>query len=418
MPRKKNSRNPNGRSSVYLGSDGYWHGRVTVGVRDDGKPDRRHTRSKDQQKVLDKVKKWEEERDKGMVRQAGAKWTVEQWLRHWVENIAAASVRPNTLTGYRAAVYNHLIPGVGRHRLEKLQPEHLEALYRATARKTTRRGTPFKPARIHQVHRTVRTALGEAQARRLINVNPAALAKPPLVPEEEVIPFTKEEAAKILAAAQGMRNGARFVVALTLGLRKGEALGLQWRDVDFEHRTLAVRRAVHRRNWGHGCPADAPCGRRYAGHCPAKHSGGTVVAEVKSRAGRRTVGLPIPLVAVLREHRAQQARERERAADLWEEGGWVFTNAVGRPVHPKVDHNEWKALLAAAKVRDARLHDARHTAATMLLALGVPTTAVMDIMGWSQAAMAKRYQHTTADIAQAIADQVGGLYWPDQKRPR
>jgi integrase len=412
MPRKKNSRTQNGRSSIYQGSDGYWHGRVTVGVREDGRPDRRHTRSKDLQKVRDKVDEWEKEREAGIVRKPGSRWTVGAWLTHWVENIAAQTVRPNTLIGYRAAVYKHLIPGVGSLRLEKLQPDQLESLYRQIGKQVTRSGRPYKPARIHQIHRTVRTALGEAMTRRLINVNPAAIAKPPRVPEEEIIPFTREEAAKVLLAASTRRNGARFVVALTLGLRKGEALGLQWRDVDLDRRELSVRRAVHRRNWEHGCPPDNPCGRRYAGHCPDKHSGGTVTAEVKSAAGRRTVGIPDPLAKVLKAHRVTQKRERDHAADLWQEGGWVFTNAVGAPVHPKVDHNEWKALLTAAGVRDARLHDARHTAATMLLALGVPTTAVMTLMGWSQAAMAKRYQHSTPEITRAIADQVGGLYWP------
>ena len=84
-------------------------------------------------------------------------------------------------------------------------------------------------------------------------------------------------------------------------------------------------------------------------------------------------------------------------------------------VHPRTDHNEWKELLKAAGVRDARLHDARHTAATMLLVLGVPSRAVMDVMGWSQIAMTTRYQHITSELTVSIADQVGGHYWPDEE---
>ena len=104
----------------------------------------------------------------------------------------------------------------------------------------------------------------------------------------------------------------------------------------------------------------------------------------KSRAGKRTVGIPGPLLRALREHKAAQDREREHAAELWQEGGWVFTQPNGRPIDPRADHDEWKALLKSAGVRDARLHDARHTAATMLLVLGVPTRAVMELMGWSK----------------------------------
>lgn len=416
MPRKRpeGTRAPNGASSIYYSEyDGLWHGRVSVGVKDDGTPDRRHVKRKREDDVIKAVRALERERDSGSVRRAGRALTVENWLTHWVENIAAPTVRPNTLSGYRVAVYNHLIPGLGAHRINKLQPEHLERFYQALSKKTTRSGGRFKPARIHQVHRTIRTALGEAVRRGHVTSNPASVARPPRIPEEEIVPFTKEEAARVLAAAQKTRNGARFVIALTLGLRKGEALGLQWRDLNTEARTLTIRRSLQRVNWEHGCPADDPCGRRYAGHCPQKHGGGAVAAEVKSAAGNRTVGLPSPLIRVLEKHRTAQRKEREHAGNLWQEGGWMFTNLRGGPVHPRVDHDAWKALLKAAKVRDARLHDARHTAATMLLLLGVPTRAVMDVMGWSEASMARKYQHITDELLSGIADQVGGHYWPD-----
>jgi integrase len=89
----------------------------------------------------------------------------------------------------------------------------------------------------------------------------------------------------------------------------------------------------------------------------------------------------------------------------------MFTQPNGKPIDPRDDHDEWKALLADAGVRDARLHDARHTAATVLLLLGVPERAVMDLMGWSQAAMAKRYQHITTALRDDIAGRLGGFLW-------
>jgi integrase len=104
---------------------------------------------------------------------------------------------------------------------------------------------------------------------------------------------------------------------------------------------------------------------------------------------------------------------RESAANLWVEQGWVFTNRLGGPVHPRVDHDAWKFLLRKAGVRDARLHDARHTAATMLLLLGVPSRAVMDVMGWSRAAMTTRYQHVTSELTRSITNQVGDLFRAD-----
>lgn len=123
------------------------------------------------------------------------------------------------------------------------------------------------------------------------------------------------------------------------------------------------------------------------------------------------VGLPAQLVELLTQHRAEQDRERRIAAQLWTEGGWIFTTPTGGPLNPRTDWTEWKRLLSRAGVRDGRLHDARHTAATVLLLLGVPERAVMGVMGWSNTAMAARYQHLTSAIQRDIANRVGGLIW-------
>jgi integrase len=137
----------------------------------------------------------------------------------------------------------------------------------------------------------------------------------------------------------------------------------------------------------------------------------TVTKATKSRAGRRRIGLPDQLVILLRRHRDEQAAERALARNLWSEGGWVFTSPVGAPVNPSTDYHQWKALLKKAGVRNGRLHDARHSAATFLLVLGVPERTVMSIMGWSTTAMAARYQHVTDPIRRGVAERIDGLLW-------
>jgi integrase len=106
-----------------------------------------------------------------------------------------------------------------------------------------------------------------------------------------------------------------------------------------------------------------------------------------------------------------------KAAELWHRTDYVFTTARGALIHPRTDFNHWKALLRTAKVPDRRLHDARHTAATVLLLLGVPERAVMAIMGWSNTSMAARYQHVTDAIRRDVAKQVGGLLWQPPDDP-
>ncbi|MEU1627348.1 site-specific integrase [Streptomyces sp. NPDC020096] len=400
--KEKRTRQPNGRSSIYLGKDGKWHGRVTVGVRDDGKPDRRHVERKTKTDVAEAVKELERQRDAGKVRKPGKPWTVRAWLTHWIENVAPLAVNDNTMVGYGVAVRRHLIPGLGAHRLDRLKPEHIEAFY------AKMQANGSKAATAHQVHRTFRTALNEAVRRGHLGQNPVQLAKAPKVGEYEVEPYSVQEVQRLLKAAGRHRNSARWAVALALGLRQGEALGLKWEDVDLEGGFLLVRRSRHRAQYAHGCAE--PCGRK-AGYCPQRRRSNPETSTTKSRAGRRAVGLPEQLVDLLRAHRKAQDAQREAAGKRWVEGGWVFADEHGRSPSHRRDWTEWKALLTDANVRDGRLHDARHTAATVLLILGVSERAVMGLMGWSTTAMAARYQHMIDSVRSSIAAQVDTLIW-------
>lgn len=221
-----------------------------------------------------------------------------------------------------------------------------------------------------------------------------------------------DEVRAILAASADQPNGARWAVALALGLRQGEALGLQWTDVDLDRGLLSIRRTRSRPRYEHGC---SPLCGKSPGHCLQRVRSNSDLGETKSEAGRRTIGLPDELVAILRAHRDQQDTDRMAARQLWAGGDWVFTEVTGTPVNPVTDYNRWKALLKRAGVREARLHDARHTAATVLLVLGVPERTTMGIMGWSSTAMAARYQHVTDPIRATVARQVGGLLWGQEK---
>lgn len=435
--RTEGTRRPNGASTIYLGTDGKWHGRVTMGMLDNGKPDRRHVKRKEEKDVIKAVRKLEQQRDSGQVTKPGRSWTFAKWLVHWLDNIATPSITPNAASAYKYAVHKWLIPGVGAHRLERLQPEHLEKLYA----KMQAQGKSAGYA--NQVHRTARTALNVAVKRGHVGRNAASLAKAPRVEEQEIIPFSHEEARRILACAANRRNGVRFAIALALGIRKGEALGLKWSRVDLDKGVIRTPRQLQRHKWKHGCEDPHECGAKrhkhkpckpdckvhkrkpcpppcppdcgaHASVCPQRHGGGLREVDVKSRAGRRAIGIPGPLLESLREHKKAQDVERDFAGSEWHEGGWVFTQPTGKPIDPRRDHDEWKSLLQEAQVRDARLHDARHTAATMLLVLGVPARAVMEVMGWSQVSMTTRYQHIPSELVTGIAKQVGEHLWEEK----
>ncbi len=269
-------------------------------------------------------------------------------------------------------------------------------------------GSGLAPGTVHHVHRTLRAAFSEAVLRKHATVNVAMIAKAPRVDEEEIEPLTIDEAKRLLVTAARRRNGARWAIALALGLRQGEAPGLQWSRVDLAAGTLRVRHALQRRTWQHGCDdphecgakyhKTAPCKKGYRRHkrtcpppcppectsharwCPHRQGGGLVLDDGKSRAGRRSIALPAGVLTLLTDlHRAQQ-RERDIAGGLWEDHGFVFTSETGRPLDPRADNREWSELLKQAQVREARLHDARHTTATQIQIGGVASDASFGVL--------------------------------------
>lgn len=245
------------------GQDG-WHGRVTVGVQDDGRPDRRHVRGKTRNEVAEKVRALERQRDQGTVRKAGQIWTVGRWLSYWVNNIAAPPhVAENTHLGYRVDVHKHLVPGLGAHRLDRLTPDHIQRFYAKI------QAGALSPGRAHHVHRTLRAALNEAVRKSHLSRNPVLLAKAPRSHPDEVEPYEVADVQRLLEVAAQRRNSARWALALALGLRQGEALGLTWDDVALDKSMIRIRRSRLRPRYAHGRRGD--CGQT-PGRCPERES--------------------------------------------------------------------------------------------------------------------------------------------------
>jgi integrase len=396
---------------MYQTSDGQWHGSVNFGTGPDGRRLRRHARGKTQGEVKKKLDKLKQHRAAGGGITGVKNPTVGDWTKTWIE-IVERTRRPSTAKTYRTHV-KYLDPVAGV-RLDRLTSEHIEATYVGL----TDRGV--SPVTVQGVHRTYRSCFGEAVRRGWLTRNPVSVARPDPAEELEVVPFSLEEARAILEAAAGRRNAAKWGVALGLGLRQGEILGLQWDDIDNEGGGLRVRRALRQGKWKHGCQDPERCDGR-AQNCPQRQGGGLIVGPPKSKKGTRTIVLPPALQAALKAHRSTQAAERLAAGELWQSPpakgglhtgtGWVFASPVGKPIDPRRDWEEWKNLLKAAGVRDGRLHDARHTAATFLLVAGVDTRTVMDILGWSNSSLTVRYQHVVDELKQEAARRIEGLLW-------
>jgi len=385
--RKRAGKRGNGEGSVYQrAGDGRWVAMIDLGYGE-GRRRRRYFYGRTRAEAARKLRAALDARDTGQLIAAGS-CTVTEWFTTYMRDVAKPRVRPLTYERYARDVRLHIEPAIGRVRLDKLQPAHLVALYNA------KRAAGLSPNSIRHLHAVIRRALAVAVRWRLVAVNVATLVDSPTVPHHEVVPLSVAEAHRFLAAARGDRMAARWAVGLALGLRQGETLGLQWDDVDLENGFVRVRRTLQR------------------------HAGaGLVFTEPKTPRSRRVVALPSQLMAALSEHREQQGKEREIAAELWTETGCVFTTSVGGPVDPSNDYRAFRHLLNAAGLRPVRLHDLRHTAASLLLAQNVPARVVMEVLGHSQISLTMNtYTHVAPQLSREAANRMGDALWGEADR--
>src|SRR5699024_2892213 len=231
------------------------------------------------------------------------------------------------------------------------------------------KATPASAATKRAVVKTVRACLTEAVKRGHIDKNPARYVALPPAEENVPEPLTTEEIRALVQVCQHRRNGARWLVAFASGLRQSEALGLQWPDVDFDQSTITIRRTLTRPVWRHGCGTKPECGASTARKCP-KAIAPPRTGSAKTTGSHRTIVLDDVTLAEMKRHRRHQQEERMRFPLPWPEEEWVFTNQMGGPLDHRSDSRQWRTLLRDAGVRQVRLHDARHTAATMLLVQG------------------------------------------------
>ncbi len=200
-----------------------------------GKPHRKYVTRRTRAEAAAEIRRLIEVQRQGQLVTTGG-MTVGEWLGTYMEQVARPKVRPRTLDRYRSDIERHIIPAIGRYRLDKLRPAHLVALYNAKA------AEGLSGASLPHMHAVIRRALNVAVRWQLLAVNPALLVDAPRAAQHEVIPLTAAEARQLIAAAAGDRMQARWLVGLALGLRRGEALGLWWEDIDLETWLLRIRR--------------------------------------------------------------------------------------------------------------------------------------------------------------------------------
>jgi integrase len=244
----------------------------------------------------------------------------------------------------------------------------------------------LSPRTLRYMRAVLRAALNDAVKWGIISRNAATLVDLPRAVRLEIRTLDPTEARRFLAAAKQNRVGSLFSVALAVGLRLGEALGLGWQDVDLKAKTLRVRRALQRVD------------------------GELRFVEPKSERSRRTVSLPDFAVTALTGQRTAQKKDRLRAGSKWTDSGLVFTTTIGSALDERNVRREFDSILAAAKLPMMRIHDLRHTCASLLLAQGVHPRVVMETLGHSQISLTlDTYSHVLPALGADAAAKMDSL---------
>ena len=395
--RRRSKKRANGQGSIYQRKDGRWAGAAYV-LAANGIYKRTPVYGSSADDVGRKLTEIKARSDQGLPAQA-AGWTVSSYSVYWLEHVARPKLRPTTFARYRSLLTRSIVPSIGKRRLTALTPADVRLMLVRTASSPLRireaDTTPdtLSARTVQQVHAVLRSMLNTAVREELIARNVARLVQPPTPGHGEIHPWTDAEARRFLKAAEGHRLYALFAVALALGLRRGELLGLRWSDIDFHNRQLRVAQTLQR-----------------------VRGEGLVFGPPKSKRSRRTLTMPSIVTEALIRHRTGQTEDRRRAAEVWMDSGLVFTTSSGRHLEPRNLNTAYARLLAHVDVPRIRFHDLRHTCATLLLSRGVSARVVMDILGHSQISVTMNiYGHVMPAMQQAAAGEMdAALGSPDE----
>lgn len=363
--RKSQRRSPR-EGSVYERPDrpGSWRGAIAW-TDPDGKRRRVVVTGATSEEARDKLNRERDRLRLGV--KTGDSGTTGDYLAGWIER-HRARVRPSTWRTAEGYVRGYLIPALGRIPLSRLSAADVERALstfvrsgRPTTAQDARKPRPVSPVTASHVRAVLRRALTDARKAGLVGSNVAADATPPRIPSQPIAYLAPDELARFLSATADDALAPLWALAASTGLRRGELVGLRWSDLDLQKGTLRVARAVSRDD-----------------------SGGWAPSETKSARSRRTLPLPAMARNALDRQRKRQAAARLATGTAWQDrDGYVFTDAVGRPLLPEYVSHAFGKARTRAGLPAATLHKLRHTAATLLLAEGVPLAVISEWLGHS-----------------------------------
>ncbi len=374
------SRRGHGEGSIYRReSDGKWCCSVNLGYGADGRRKQRVLYGRTRKEVAEKLKALVHDQQEGLP-VATNRLAVGEFLTQWLAEVVEPNKAPKTYRSYEQNVRLYLIPAIGRHQLRQLTPQQVQALLNA------RRAAGMSVDSVTRMRDVLRNALNKAIEWRILSLNVATLVTVPTEEYREKGALDPTQARRFLAATRGHRLEALFTVALGLGLRQGEVLGLTWEAIDLDAGTLHVRTNLQRVH------------------------GAFELRRPKSAQSRRSVHLPAKLVHALKTHQTRQEEERRVAAPDWNARGLVFCTANGHPYDGPNVTRYAQRLLARAGLPRLTFHELRHSCASLLAAQGIPAHEIARLLGHADARLTMNlYTHGFDEGRRRVASTMDDL---------
>ncbi|MCL1874115.1 MAG: site-specific integrase [Clostridiales bacterium] len=392
MSNRKSTRNAQGGGSIRKRKDGRWEARYTTG-RDPGtgKQVQKSVYGATQKEVRQKLQQATTAIDEGIFMEP-SKMTVGNWLDLWMDEYTG-NVKDTTARSYKDNIRLHIKPALGAVPLQRLSPHTIQGFYNNLAenghamQKGQKNNAPagLSAKSIRNIHAIFHKALKQALLVGYLKTNPTEGCILPRAEKKEMKIFQEDEVAAFMKAVEDHKNKALYLTKLFTGMRRGEVLGLTWDCVDFASGSILINKQLQRE----------------------RIKGGQLRLVPLKNDKQRRVTPPDTVFQLLREHKCKQSETRLLVGPVWANKGLVFTNDVGGFLDADAVYKAYKRLLANNGLPDIRMHDLRHTAATLMLQNGDDIKTVQEALGHHTAAFTLDvYGHVTEKMKRYSADRM------------
>lgn len=355
---KKNKRGHHEGTICQL-ADGRYQGRIMIGLNPETKkPVRKAVYGKSSKEVRDKLKAIREQMENGKKVTKMTKLTYSQWLDEFLAKDVKPSVRLTTYENYKGIIEKHIKPALGAKLLRDLIAEDFHELKRIKLEGDADGRGKKSPNTVRLIYLICKMSMRQAKQRGHVPDNVLNDVAAPRKPRKEIHPLPETDVFKLFRNIRNERLFPAFYLLVKTGMRRGELLGLKWEDIELEAGRLYIKRSLVKTN--------------------AK---GVQFSEPKTARSRRMIPLNVEVVKVLREHRTRQDEEKQKLGENYQDSGMVFCREDGVPIYPDVLNGYFNRYLAKAGLPHYRVHDLRHTFATLMLKEDVHAKIVQDILG-------------------------------------